>query len=31
MIFRQLFEASSSTYTYIIACQEQGVVALIDP
>lgn len=31
MIFRQLFEASSSTFTYLLACEEQGVVALIDP
>lgn len=31
MIFRQLFEPSSSTYTYLVACQEQGVAALIDP
>ncbi len=31
MIFRQLFELGSSTYTYLIACQEQGVAALIDP
>ncbi len=31
MIFRQLFEPSSSTYTYLIACEEQGVAALIDP
>ncbi len=31
MIFRQLFESSSSTYTYLVACQDTGVVALIDP
>jgi len=31
MIFRQLFEPTSSTYTYLIACEEQGVAALIDP
>jgi glyoxylase-like metal-dependent hydrolase (beta-lactamase superfamily II) len=31
MIFRQLFESSSSTYTYLIACKEKGEVALIDP
>ncbi len=31
MIFRQLFEPGSSTYTYLIACQDQGVAALIDP
>ncbi len=31
MIFRQLFEPSSSTFTYLIACPKQGEVALIDP
>ncbi len=31
MIFRQLFEPNSSTYTYLIACQETGIVAFIDP
>ena len=31
MIFRQLFEPTSSTYTYLIACRDTGVVALIDP
>lgn len=31
MIFRQLFEASSSTFTYLLACEERGVAALIDP
>ncbi len=31
MIFRQLFEPDSSTYTYLIACPETGVTALIDP
>ena len=31
MIFRQLFEPSSSTYTYLIACPQQGEAALIDP
>ncbi len=31
MIFRQLFESSSSTYTYLLACQETGVTVLIDP
>ncbi len=31
MIFRQLFEPSSSTYTYVLACQDTGKVALIDP
>lgn len=31
MIFRQLFEPESSTYTYLIACEETGEAALIDP
>ena len=31
MIFRQLFESSSSTYTYLIGCEETGQTALIDP
>jgi len=31
MIFRQLFEADSSTYTYLISCPETGKTALIDP
>lgn len=31
MIFRQLFEANSSTFTYLIACEEEGIAALIDP
>ena len=31
MIFRQLFEPESSTYTYLIACDETGEAALIDP
>jgi sulfur dioxygenase len=31
MIFRQLFEAGSSTYTYLIACEQTGEAALIDP
>ena len=30
MIFRQLFEDTSSTYTYLIACEETGQCALID-
>ena len=30
MIFRQLFEPTSSTYTYLIGCVETGVCALID-
>ena len=31
MIFRQLFESDSSTYTYLLACQETGQALLIDP
>jgi len=31
MIFRQLFEPLSSTYTYLIACEETGMAILIDP
>ncbi len=31
MIFRQLFEPESSTYTYLIACDETRQAALIDP
>ena len=31
MIFRQLFEPGSSTYTYLIACRQTGQAALIDP
>jgi glyoxylase-like metal-dependent hydrolase (beta-lactamase superfamily II) len=31
MIFRQLFEPQSSTYTYLIACDETREAALIDP
>lgn len=30
MIFRQLFEQESSTYTYLIACEKTGKAALID-
>lgn len=30
MIFRQLFEQESSTYTYLIACEQTGMAALID-
>ncbi|WP_039912832.1 MBL fold metallo-hydrolase [Cellvibrio mixtus] len=30
MIFRQLFEQESSTYTYLIACEETRKAALID-
>jgi len=31
LIFRQLFEPLSSTYTYLLACRETGEAALIDP
>ncbi|KGM56796.1 Zn-dependent hydrolase [Lysobacter arseniciresistens ZS79] len=31
MIFRQLYEPVSSTYTYLIGCPETGEAALIDP
>ncbi|MCW8914253.1 MAG: MBL fold metallo-hydrolase [Magnetovibrio sp.] len=31
MIFRQLFEDSSSTYTYLIGCPETGKAVLVDP
>lgn len=31
MIFRQLFEADSSTYTYLLACPQTGECVLIDP
>lgn len=31
MIFRQLFEPVSSTYTYLIGCRETGVAVLVDP
>jgi len=31
MIFRQLFEPLSSTYTYLIGCPETGQAVLIDP
>jgi glyoxylase-like metal-dependent hydrolase (beta-lactamase superfamily II) len=31
MLFRQLFEPQSSTYTYLIACADSGEAALIDP
>lgn len=31
MIFRQLFEPQSSTYTYLIGCEQTGEAALIDP
>jgi glyoxylase-like metal-dependent hydrolase (beta-lactamase superfamily II) len=31
MIFRQLFEPVSSTYTYLLACESTGQALLIDP
>ena len=31
MIFRQLFEPISSTYTYLLGCEETGKALLIDP
>ncbi len=31
MIFKQLFEAVSSTYTYLLGCEETGQALLIDP
>jgi sulfur dioxygenase len=31
MIFRQLFEPVSSTYTYLLGCEEIGQAVLIDP
>ena len=31
MIFRQLFEPLSSTYTYLLGCEETGEAVLIDP
>ena len=31
MIFRQLFDAESSTYTYLIADEKTGQAALVDP
>ncbi|MCB1754897.1 MAG: MBL fold metallo-hydrolase [Gammaproteobacteria bacterium] len=31
MIFRQLFETDSSTYTYLISCSKTGKTVLIDP
>lgn len=31
MIFRQLFEPLSSTYTYLIGCEQTGKAILIDP
>ncbi len=31
MIFRQLFEPISSTYTYLLGCEDSGQALLIDP
>jgi glyoxylase-like metal-dependent hydrolase (beta-lactamase superfamily II) len=31
MIFRQLFEPGSSTYTYLIGCRDSGLAVLVDP
>lgn len=31
MLFRQLFEPESSTYTYLLGCEHTGEAALIDP
>ena len=31
MIFRQLFDSTSSTYTYIIASRKGGEALMIDP
>ena len=31
MLFKQLFEPDSSTYSYLIACPETGECAIIDP
>jgi len=31
MIFRQLFEPLSSTYTYLLGCEASGLAVLIDP
>lgn len=31
MIFRQLFEPDSSTFTYLVACPDTGKAALVDP
>lgn len=31
MIFRQLFEPESSTYTYLFGCPETGDAVLLDP
>jgi hypothetical protein len=31
MIFKQLFESDSSTYTYLVACEQSRQAILIDP
>ena len=31
MIFKQLFEPVSSTYTYLLGCEETGQAVLVDP
>lgn len=31
MIFRQLFDATSSTYTYVLACEQTRQAVIIDP
>jgi len=31
MIFRQLFEPESSTYTYLLGCPQSGAALLVDP
>jgi len=31
MIFRQMFEPESSTYTYLLACHDRGEAVLVDP
>ena len=31
MIFRQLIERESSTYTYLIGCENTGEAVLLDP
>ena len=31
MLFRQLFEPGASAYTYLLACEQTGRAALIDP
>lgn len=31
MLFRQLLEPDSSTYTYLLSCEDTGMTALIDP